>query len=131
MADTENDRVKQLELQLQETLQWINELTALTTGQQSSSTNEDQSDLMEAGLQPTDDQFCSGTVTSVASRAVGVRGEGAEGHALQSGSSSQVSSRPEPLHGEFLLQQTFDHPPFSLDGYTTLKRYFERFEEYC
>ena len=86
---------------------------------------------MEAGLQPTDDQSCSGMVTSVASRAVGVRGGGAEGHALQSGSSSQLSSRPEPPHGGFLLQQTFDLPPFSLDGSTTLKRYFERFEEYC
>ena len=82
MADTENDRVKQLELQLQEAMQRISELTALTTGQRSSSTNEEQSDSMEAGLQPTDDQSCSGMVTSVASRAVGFRGEGAEGHAL-------------------------------------------------
>ena len=82
MADTENDRVKQLELQLQEAMQRISELTALTTGQRSSSTNEEQSDSTEAGLQPTDNQSCSGMVTSVASRAVGVRGGGAEGHAL-------------------------------------------------
>ena len=77
------------------------------------------------------DQSSSGADGPVASGPVRIREEESEGRASQNESASTVAPVPGQAPGGFLLQQTFNLPPFSLGSSTSLSQYFTRFEEHC
>lgn len=54
-----------------------------------------------------------------------------EGVTRQGGTNSPAGSQSVQASGGFVLQQTFDLPPFSLGGSTSLQQYLQRFEDHC
>ena len=112
MAAVEDRRVDILEQQLQEAMSRISKLTTMLAERPRS---------VAVGEQ----------VSQVAAGTVRVQDEGAGCYASQTGASSREVLLPEQPSGGFLLQQTFNLPPFSLSGAISLSQYFQRCKEHC
>ena len=116
MAEPE-ERVAQLELQLQEALGRINELSELLAERTSVAPTRDTSRL--PAVSRTEEQLVHVPEATHAEQPMRDQ-------------SRPPGSRPgEESSGGFLLQQTFTIPTFGLGGTTSLNQYFQRFEDHC
>ena len=116
MAEEQHECVAHLELQLQEALGRISELSELLAERTSAAPVRDRSESSVMGK--TDE------------RLVHVM-EAATAGSTQDQSRSLGGQSGEGPSGGFLLQQTLTIPPFALGGTTSLHQYLQRFEDHC
>ena len=116
MTEQQDERVAQLELQLQVALGRISELTELLAERTLAAPTRGPSQLSAASR--TEEQLVHVPVA-----------------AREEQSTRDPPRSPGGGPGEgptgFLLQQTFTIPTFALGGTTSLKQYFQRFEDHC